>query len=56
MITVNSWGSQDKNTAIPFSREAQYAAVHGVAKSQAWLSDWTDWQWTLEYQSKSGTH
>ena len=22
-------------------REAQHAAVHGVAKSQAWLSDWT---------------
>ena len=24
-------------------REACRAAVHGVAKSQTWLSDWTDW-------------
>ena len=23
-------------------REAWHAAVHGVAKSQAWLSEWTD--------------
>ena len=25
-------------------REAWRAAVHGVAKSQTWLSDWIDWQ------------
>ena len=24
-------------------REAWHAAVHGVAKSWTWLSDWTDW-------------
>ena len=24
-------------------REAWHAAVHGVARSQTWLSDWTDW-------------
>ena len=24
-------------------REARHAAVHGVAKSRTWLSDWTDW-------------
>ena len=24
-------------------RETSSAAVHGVTKSQAWLSDWTDW-------------
>ena len=23
-------------------REAWHAAVHGVAKSQTWLSDWTE--------------
>ena len=23
-------------------REARHAAVHGVAKSQIWLSDWTE--------------
>ena len=27
-------------------REARSAAVHGVAKSQAWLSDWTELNWT----------
>ena len=24
-------------------RKAWHAAIHGVAKSQTWLSDWTDW-------------
>ena len=28
-------------------REAWRAAVHGVAKSQTWLSDWTDWLWSI---------
>ena len=28
-------------------REAWDAAVHGVAKSQTWLSDWTELNWTL---------
>ena len=26
-------------------REAWRAAIHGVAKSQTWLSDWTDVIW-----------
>ena len=25
------------------------AAVHGVAKSQTWLSDWTELNWTFSY-------
>ena len=29
-------------------REAWCAAVHGVANSQTWLSDWTNVQYTLE--------
>ena len=27
-------------------REAWCAVVHGVAKSQTWLSDWTELNWT----------
>ena len=27
-------------------REAWHAAVHGVAKSRTWLSDWTELNWT----------
>ena len=29
---------------LVMDREACYAAVHGVAKNQTRLSDWTDWQ------------
>ena len=36
---------------LVMEREAWHAAVHGVAKSQIWLSDWTELNWTeLMYQ------
>ena len=28
-------------------REAWHAAAHGIAKSQTWLSDWTELNWTV---------
>ena len=30
-------------------REAWRAAIHGVAKSRTWLSDWTELKWTCCY-------
>jgi len=33
---------------LVMDREAWRAAIHGVAKSRTWLSDWTELNWILE--------
>ena len=33
---------------LVMNRKAWHAAVHGVAKSRTWLSDWTELPQTLE--------
>ena len=33
---------------LVMDREAWRAAVHGVAKSLTWLSDWTELNWTMQ--------
>ena len=35
-------------------REAWHAAVHGVAKSQTQLSDWTELNWINKYSNVTG--
>ena len=37
-------------------REAWCAAVHGVAKSQTWLSNWTELNWSLYLRAQLKLH
>ena len=34
---------------LVIDREAWHAAIHGIAKSQTWLSDWTELNWEQHY-------
>ena len=34
---------------LVMDRDAWHAAVHGVTKSQTWLSDWTELNWTISW-------
>ena len=37
---------------LVMDREAWRAAVHGVAKSWTWLSDWTELNWRINWKSR----
>ena len=50
---TNSMGmSLGKLQEFEMDREDWRAAIHGVTKSQTRLSDWAEWNWSVEIQAR----